>query len=834
VQVDDNQHLLLQGAIDNAGTIALASGGNNGTYLEINAAGGVGATLSGGGLVTMTDSTANVIQGRDGGSAGTDLLTNLDNTIEGAGTIGGDGLGLVNDGLIDATGSNALILDTEGDTVINNSTLEASGAGGLHIISTTVNNINGVIDAAGGNVDLQSATISGGALEASNGGTFHAVNNASTLDGTGGNTITIASAATVQVDDNQHLLLQGAIDNAGTIALASGGNNGTYLEINANGGLGATLSGGGLVTMSDSAANIIQGRDGGNAGTDLLTNLNNSIEGAGRIGDNGLGLVNDGLIDATGVNNALIIDFQNSSIVNAGTLEATAVGGLLIRSTTINNVGGAIKAAGGNVDLQSATISGGTLEASNGGIFHAVNNASTLDGTGGHTITIAGTATVQVDDNQHLLLQGAIDNAGTIALASGGNNGTYLETNAAGGVGATLSGGGLITMTDSAANVIQGRDGGSAGTDLLTNLDNSIEGAGTIGGNGLALVNDGVIDATGVNNALIIDFQGSSILNAGTLEATGVAGLLIRNTTVNNVGGVIETAGGDVDLQSITISSGTLTTFASGTSAIVVTGSSTINGGAALYGANVTINGGQTLTLDNVTAIGTSFNDTATGSLIQVDSNDTLVLSGVTVTGGSFTNAGDVYAEGITTLATANPISNSGLLVVTGGATLDAQASEIDDTGTGSADGLVIGNAAVLRVDNSSGLKLAGHGAVVLDAGSDITENTGNPDVVSSGAVLALDNVDNFIFGSGEIGSGTVPDGEAVIGSLDLINAAAGIIEASGGTLTVNTGNAITNSGLLEASAGSKLVVDDAVIGTGSETIAAGAVMTFMSSVAAT
>ena len=128
-------------------------------------------------------------------------------------------------------------------------------------------------------------------------------------------------------------------------------------------------------------------------------------------------------------------------VINTGMLEATGTGGLHIQSTAVSNVGGAISANGGNVTLQSAVIIGGTLETSNGGVFHAVNT-STLDGTNGNTILNAGL--LEIDNNNSLVLQGAIDNAGTIALEGQNGWATLLQMNA----GTTTLTGGVTFITD--------------------------------------------------------------------------------------------------------------------------------------------------------------------------------------------------------------------------------------------------------------------------------------------------------------------------------------------------------------------------------------------------
>ena len=96
--------LPLGGTVDNTGTIALNSSGDE-TDLEILVK---GVTLQGGGQVVLSDSSENVIFG---GTADA-TLTNVDNTISGAGQIGQGQMTLVNQGTIDATGANALLIDT--------------------------------------------------------------------------------------------------------------------------------------------------------------------------------------------------------------------------------------------------------------------------------------------------------------------------------------------------------------------------------------------------------------------------------------------------------------------------------------------------------------------------------------------------------------------------------------------------------------------------------------------------------------------------------------------------------------------------------------------------
>src|SRR5205807_5226986 len=115
MSVDDGAILPIGGTIDNTGTIALGSTGDE-TDLEILVR---GATLQGGGTLTLSDNSANVVFGGDPSA----MLTNVDNTISGAGQLGGGQLTLVNEGTILANGSNALVIDTGTNAVGNSGTL---------------------------------------------------------------------------------------------------------------------------------------------------------------------------------------------------------------------------------------------------------------------------------------------------------------------------------------------------------------------------------------------------------------------------------------------------------------------------------------------------------------------------------------------------------------------------------------------------------------------------------------------------------------------------------------------------------------------------------------
>jgi hypothetical protein len=159
VSVTNGTALTIKGNITDNGTIAIASSGDA-TSLALGAA----TILKGTGIVALTDSAMNAIVSN--GAA--ESLTNL-TTIAGAGTIGDANVTLNNAGAgtIDATGTNALIINTGGHTITNAGLIEATAAGGLTIASTLTN--SGTLSASGGSLTVAKAVAGSGQAIVANG-----------------------------------------------------------------------------------------------------------------------------------------------------------------------------------------------------------------------------------------------------------------------------------------------------------------------------------------------------------------------------------------------------------------------------------------------------------------------------------------------------------------------------------------------------------------------------------------------------------------------------------------------------------------------------------------
>ena len=142
------------------------------------------------------------------------------------------------------------------------------------------------------------------------------------------------------ISDSAMLPLAGTVKNSGTIELSSTGGQ-TTLQVLAN---GLILEGGGHLEISDNTGNLIVGTTPGA----ILTNADNTISGAGQLGQGQLTLHNEGAIIASGTN-ALTIDTGANAVVNSGTLGATGGGSLNIQSDIANS--GLLWANGGNVTI---------------------------------------------------------------------------------------------------------------------------------------------------------------------------------------------------------------------------------------------------------------------------------------------------------------------------------------------------------------------------------------------------------------------------------------------------------------------------------------------------
>ena len=183
--------------------------------------------------------------------------------------------------------------------------------------------------------------------------TLHGVNSASLGAGNFefNQQTVLENSADMIIGNGAKLPLSGLIENTGVIELNSTGGE-TDLQLIQN---GATLHGGGQIVLADSDANVISGT----SSSVTLNNEDNTISGAGQLGNGNLAMTNAGTINATGTH-VLNIDTGSNIVLNSGVLEASGSGGMTVASAIANS--GILWANGSTLTVQGAVSGNGTAK----------------------------------------------------------------------------------------------------------------------------------------------------------------------------------------------------------------------------------------------------------------------------------------------------------------------------------------------------------------------------------------------------------------------------------------------------------------------------------------
>jgi hypothetical protein len=211
--------------------------------------------------------------------------------------------------------------------------------------------------------------------------------------------------ATQTLVDRGLVYVSGIIENAGHINLIGGATtNADFRVLTA----GASLMGGGTVEMANAKSRIY-----GATATASLVNVDNTLIGVGQIGVGRLELSNlsMGRIEASGGN--LVLNTV-STVTNNGVIQSDGGGTLVVRRTTIDSSGGGIVADYGRMQLDGATLSGGSFTIGTGAMFGA--NASEIDLAGG---TVSNDGAI-ITGGGGLTIDGDISGGGVVG-ASGGD-----------------------------------------------------------------------------------------------------------------------------------------------------------------------------------------------------------------------------------------------------------------------------------------------------------------------------------------------------------------------------------------------------------------------------
>jgi hypothetical protein len=508
------------GTIANGGTIKLrVTGGSVAPSLIIDGTGVASpmATLSGGGVVTMTSGTM------ISGLLGTESLTS-NNSISGAGTIGG--LNLINHGTINGNISGSTLSINPTATVANAGTgsvgsglLEATSGGTLALGGGTFDNTDanfpGTISATGtsivdvGVTSTAATIIKGGTLSTDASSQIENFN-VTTLNG-----LTLASGTRYIQPDGATTNLQGTITNGGAITLLTLGSAATVLQLNSG---DVTLSGAGSITLDGFAVagndpNLlkIQGVAGGGGAPRLTIGAGQSISGTGQIGSFSTTLspklTNHGTItastlppNATPAGITIFPLSTSDAFINDGTLAAADNNAVLTLSAgTVTNFSsasspGTIVAHGHDLSgtlvfQRGVTVNGGTILLDGPLSGLQLNSASALPST--VTNSTGGTITAVASSTGNTL-GGAITNSGGSTIVAAANSTLSIQPS---GTGFTNSAT-LRAATGSTLNVIGGYTQTGGDTNVVGTLTVSggplVAGGGTLSGGGTTNINAGL------------------------------------------------------------------------------------------------------------------------------------------------------------------------------------------------------------------------------------------------------------------------------------------------------------------------------------------------------
>lgn len=501
-----NDDLTISGIITNTGSMTINGGGAIRVESE--------ATLDGNGTIFLNGGAINRV------GANTATLT-TSNYITGAGVVGSGTLTIINAGTIRASGGALFVAHNLG--MFNNGTMAADG-GTLEFLGREVFNGSGTVLAANNScVRLNNAEIIGGKLRSIGNGSF---------------LVPVANLARLNnvTDIDAHIfsLSSSVVEVKGQIGGAGGENVGTL-----------TLVGGSSVRVVESATFSISRVDLGNGGqivpgagsfgpeAGVQFFNDGTISGSGQIGVNALQIVNDGVIQgnggSVGLSNPLTLDPGPKGLTNAGVIESTALGVVVltgngsgqfsqtgmavIRATDpasnvqmINNLfltGGNIGAGAGTVSLggaitfESLDTDANVVQAGVGQLLinGDVNNTGTI--TTGSTLVVAGSSTLNSASGHHV-------NQGTISVSGGGyGDFNFVENASMFSVGRILvSPNGLVTFhsIDQGTLSIANNGFASIKSSFAPGADGSVVGTLSIGTMGAAL------DIT--NRGVAVDYPG--------------------------------------------------------------------------------------------------------------------------------------------------------------------------------------------------------------------------------------------------------------------------------------------------------------------------------------
>ncbi len=791
------------GAIYNAGTITDLAG----TYTS-NSAAGNGGAINNVGTITALAGTYTSNNAANGGAIyNTGTISDLSGTYtsNSATTAGG---AIYNTGTVTITSSNGADTVFSGNqansvsnALYNSGTVNMNaGANSSITFDDKITGSNGAIVLGGAGIVEFNDTVAGNSVALNSGtlklGATNSVEDATNFTASGG-LLDLRNSATETYQLGQSTTINGTVDLAIDVNLA--GATPVADIISAAG----AVSGTGSFVFSSANINLMNDAD---------TQIPLWVQVTDEYLRNNAGLGSNANITITGTESYLVTYETSHESVNAGFLkfEYDSLANAIASTVTEKAY-----TLGNNAALASTPALGGT-------------NLTVNGNTNGYSITGDTGAGISVGSGQTLSLNDiGVDSSGNVTGA-GLNNFSTALTNATGGTinlyNTKLSGNTTDIDNDGTVNM--------SGTVILDNA----QGTGTVNitkdtaGNASSVTVNNSLEQDNItvasentltnNNATIT--ANTNLTNAGTITGTGTSSLVINGDSSNT--GTIE--------QGIITTAASVTLTNSGT----VTVNGTLNNNGSIVGDSGTLNINATTSNAGTISQGTlataaSTTLTNTGDITvkttltnngTIDNSNTLTLAGTGMTNaGTISNtAGTTNITG--TLTNSGTISQKEVSVSAGGA-LTSDASTLTAT-----DGITNNGTLNLTGGNISSDILSSGGTTNITGNvtNSADHTIANAVDVKNGATLntnatALTNATNND-GTLELTGGTLAANILGSGSLTVTNSVQNSANITQGSLTVNSGQTLTNNGSTTITAAAGFQNNGTVANNGTISVAGG------------
>ena|GEM_PF-567946 len=779
-------------------TATLQAGGNLGVGGAMQAVGDIAMTATGGSISTSAPIAGN---GAITMQAGTDILLN--------GTVGAargmsltaardvsatQGLNVLANDLRISAGNNAGVADIQagealsvtarnGDATFNGT---AAAIGRTTVIAGRDVVVRGAL--AGGG-DGTSATHAPTTVQAGRDVQVTGMlAGGATLDVNAARDVTVGNAGQVQAAGDMTLAAAaGSVTSQGTLAAERNAALTAAKDVSLTGrtsvGGDASLSAGHDLTLGGSvvgkgAAVLNAGNDVAIGGSTVFAN-----DVTAKAGND---LTVTGALQGQAVSLSAVRAVALKDVQSNAALTVNAKGGALTIDGTVNSLAGGMLNAAGDLTVNGALQTAGSLNAASGGNL-AINGA------------VNALADATLHSAADLNVNGTLHASGPLVATSNGALSVGGKLDAA--TDATLSAARGLAV-DGTVNAGRTLDMTSGGPTTLRGIVNAA-GAGTLRSDGDITVNGtlqaaGPLDVIGGGNTTV----GGALVSSGDMTLRNAAGSLTSTGTLQSGGNLSAGAAGTIDLgQGRTTALGDLTANAGrdlrADGTVIAQGRGTLTAGGAIGGAGALSfggaaalqSGGDTLLSGSlrgdkvdVTAGGNAtLHDVTAGALM------TLASAGNLRTTGAVTGNADVM------LSAGGDIDHGGVLQAIGNATFDARGGHVASTGSIATNGalavsagtdIVLGGttASALNTTLKAGRDIAIGGALTSGGAFDATAGA---NARIAGAVLAIGDAHvgaaNDIDVSGKLeghGAGTLGAGRDLTGAGTIAFAQAATLDA--------------------------------------------------------